>query len=287
MPANDYEKEYDNRARVPEHPEIFARWEAETKAYRAASPEAKLGLRYGPTPRQTIDLFPANSRNLDDDAMTPLAMFIHGGWWRTLGPSMFSQMAKGPNARGVSVAVAGYDLCPQVTVAVIIAQMRSACLYLWRRYRKRIFVYGHSAGGHLAACMVAREWKAFASDAPADLVPAAYAISGVFDLAPILQVTPNQDIRLNEEQARACSPLFWKVPRGRRFDAVVGALESNEFLRQSKTIADDWRLRGVETRYEEIAGANHFTVIDPLADPGSAMTKRVVAMATLANALAF
>ena len=218
--------------------------------------------------------------------MAPLAMFIHGGWWRSLDPSMFSQMAKGANARGVTVAVVGYDLCPQVFVADIIAQMRAACLYLWRRTRKRIFVYGHSAGGHLAACMVAQDWNSFASDAPADLVPSAYAISGVFDLAPILQVTPNQDIRLNEESARACSPLFWKAPRGRRFAAVVGALKLSEFLRQSKTIADDWRLRGVETRYEEIAGANHFTVIDPLADPDSAMTKRVVAMATLANALA-
>ena len=287
MPVIDYENEYDNRARVPEHPEIFARWEAETKAYRAASPEAELGLRYGPSRRQTIDLFPANSRKLNDDAMAPLAMFIHGGWWRSLDPSMFSQMAQGLNAHGVTVAVAGYDLCPQVTVATIIEQMRSACLCLWRRSRKRIFVYGHSAGGHLAACMVAQDWKAIASDAPADLVPAAYAISGVFDLAPILQVTPNADIRLNEETARACSPLFWNVPQGRRFDAVVGALESGEFLRQSKTTTDDWRRQGVETRYEEIPDANHFTVIDPLADPGSAMTKRVAQMATLTNALAF
>jgi arylformamidase len=282
MAGIDYEKEYDNRGRVPEHPEIFARWEAETKAYRAARPDAELGLSYGPSPRQTMDLFPAK----DNDAMTPLAMFIHGGWWRSLDPAMFSQMAKGANAHGVSVAVIGYDLCPQVSVATIIEQVRAACLALWRRTGKRIFVYGHSAGGHLTACMVAQDWKVFASDAPADLVPAGYAVSGVFDLSPILQVTPNQDIRLDAEQARACSPLFWKVPRGRRLDAVVGGLESSEFLRQSKTLAEAWGARGVETRYEEIAGTNHFTVIDPLADPDSAMTRRVVQMATLVNALA-
>ena len=282
MAGIDYEKEYDNRGRVPEHPEIFARWEAETKAYRAARPDAELGLSYGPSPRQTMDLFPAK----DNDAMTPLAMFIHGGWWRSLDPAMFSQMAKGANAHGVSVAVIGYDLCPQVSVATIIEQVRAACLALWRRTGKRIFIYGHSAGGHLTACMVAQDWKVFASDAPADLVPAGYAVSGVFDLSPILQVTPNQDIRLDAEQARACSPLFWKVPRGRRLDAVVGGLESSEFLRQSKTLAEAWGARGVETRYEEIAGTNHFTVIDPLADPDSAMTRRVVQMATLVNALA-
>jgi arylformamidase len=278
----DYEKEYDNRARVPEHPEIFARWQREAAAFRAAARDAEFGLAYGPSPRQIIDLFPAK----DDDHMTPLALFIHGGWWRSLEPAMFSQLAAGPNARGLNVAVAGYDRCPQVSIATIIEQMRTACLYLWRKHRKRIFVFGHSAGGHLAACLVAQDWRAFASDAPADLVPAAYAISGAFDLSPLTQVSQNQDLRLDDAEARRVSPLHWKVPAGRSLDAVVGALESSEFLRQSRIIADGWRSRGVETRYEEIAGANHFTAIDPLSDPGSAMTKRVVDLATRVNAMA-
>jgi arylformamidase len=278
----DYEKEYDNRARVPEHPEIFARWQREAAAFRAAARDAEFGLAYGPSPRQIIDLFPAK----DDDHMTPLALFIHGGWWRSLEPAMFSQLAAGPNARGLNVAVAGYDRCPQVSIATIIEQMRAACLYLWRKRRKRIFVFGHSAGGHLAACLVAQDWKAFASDAPADLVPAAYAISGVYDLSPLTQVSQNQDLRLDDAEARRVSPLHWKVPAGRSLDVVVGALESSEFLRQGRMIADGWHSRGVETRYEEIAGANHFTAIDPLSDPGSAMTKRVVDLATRVNAMA-
>src|SRR5579875_3525865 len=96
----DYEVEYNNRARVPEHPEIFARWLREGGAYRKASPRAELGLKYGPSARQTLDILPAASDGPD----TPLALFIHGGWWRSLGPESFSQMAKGPNAHGVTVA---------------------------------------------------------------------------------------------------------------------------------------------------------------------------------------
>jgi arylformamidase len=188
-------------------------------------------------------------------------------------------MAAGMNARGVGVAVAGYDLCPQVSIADIIEQMRTACLFLWRKHKKRIFVCGHSAGGHLAACMVATDFKTLAPDAPADLVPAAYAISGIYDLAPVLQVSVNQDLRLDEKSAHDCSPLYWRVPAGRSLDAVVGALESSEFLRQSRIIAQAWRQGMADTRYEEIPGTNHFTVLDALTDPNSAMTKRVAQLA--------
>jgi arylformamidase len=269
--AIDYEKEYDNRGRVKEHPEIFARWDREAQAYRAAAAGARLGISYGASPRQSYDLFPAPQAG----GKAPLAVFIHGGWWRSLEPAKFSQMARGLNARGIAVAVPGYDLCPNVSIAAIIAQMRAMTLALWRAHRQRIVVAGHSAGGHLAACLLATDWKTLAPDAPADLVPAAYAISGVFDLLPMLHVSQNADLRLDEAEARRVSPLYWPAPAGRALDAVVGGAESAEFLRQSRSIAQAWRQGMADTRYEAVPGANHFTVIDPLADPDSAMTARL------------
>ena len=188
-------------------------------------------------------------------------------------------MAGGLNARGIAVAVAGYDLAPQVTILQIIEQIRTACLFLWRRFGQRIMVFGHSAGGHLAACMVATDWRKLDAKAPPDLVPAGYSISGVFDLAPLVATAMNADFKLNEASAAQVSPLWWPVPRGRVFDAVVGGAESSEFLRQSRIIADQWRARGIETRYEAVPGANHFTVVDPLSDPNSAMTARCAALA--------
>jgi arylformamidase len=257
----DYETEYNNRARVPEHLEIFARWAREAEDYRAEAMKerrAELGLSYG----------------------SSLRLFIHGGYWRSLDPAMFSHMARGLNAHGVTVAVVGYDLCPEVTIAEIIEQIRHACLFLWLRTRQRMMIYGHSAGGHLAGAMVATDWQARYPKAPPDLVPAAYSISGLFDLTPLVGITMAQDLRLDEEEARRVSPLFWPAPKGRVFDAVAGALESSEFLRQSRTVAEQWGQAGAQTRYEAIAATNHFTVLDPLADPQSAMVARVTELAS-------
>jgi len=275
--AIDYEAEYNNRARVPEHAEIFARWIRDAELYRADTLKdgrAELGLAYGDTPRQYLDLFHAAT-----GAAAPLALFIHGGYWRSLDPSMFSHMARGLNARGITVAVAGYDLCPVVTIADIIEQMRRACLFLWQRLDRPMFVVGHSAGGHLAAAMVGTDWPSLYPKAPADLTPAGYAISGLYDLTPLLGVSTNQDLRLTAEDVRKVSPAFWPIPPGRTLDSVVGALESSEFRRQSQLIVQAWQSTG-KTRYEEIAGTNHFTVCDPLTDLQSAMVTRIAELAS-------
>jgi arylformamidase len=273
----DYEAEYNIRARVPEHPQIFAAWMRAAAAYRdetAGARRAELGIRYGASARQTVDLFfPPQG-----DA-APLALFIHGGYWRSFDPASFSHVARGLNERGVAVAVAGYDLCPQVGIAEIVDQMRHACLYLWRRFGRSVLVFGHSAGGHLAACMLATDWKAVAPEISVDFVPAAYSISGLFDLDPLVGITMNQDLRLDPAQARRVSPLFWPAPAGRTFDAVVGARESSEFLRQSRVIADTWSKVGVATRYEAVPATNHFTVLDALTDADSAMVGRLAALA--------
>jgi arylformamidase len=284
MAQIDYEQEYNNRGRVPEHPEIFARWERDAAAYRdeMKAKGAEIGVRYGSSERQAYDYFPGHDPHPD----APLAVFIHGGYWRSLSPAMHSWAARGMNAHGISVAVAGYDLCPTCTIADIITQTRQALLALWRQHKKRMLVTGHSAGGHLAACTAATEWHSVSEELPNDLVPFAYSISGVFDFMPLLKVSQNADLRLDEKSAKDVSPLTWTLPPQRGLDAVVGGDESSEFIRQSKIIAEDWARKGAATRYEAVPGANHFTVVDALADPTSAMTARVVTLARRVNAMA-
>jgi arylformamidase len=166
-----------------------------------------------------------------------------------------------------------------VTIGQIVEQTRATCLYLWKRLGKRFMVSGHSVGGHLAACLMATDWKSLAPDAPGDLTSVGYAISGIYDLAPILHLSGNAEFKLDAAEAKRLSPLFWPVGQARVLDAVVGGIESSEFLRHSREIANEWGKRGVETRYEAVPGKNHFDICDPMSDPNSAMTKRMVELA--------
>lgn len=263
----DYESEYNNRARVPEHPDIIAGWARDAAAYRSNS-SSDLNVRYGPGARQHYDLF--RPQEMCADA---LAVFLHGGYWQALDPGYFSHAARGLNARGVPVAVVGYDLCPAVTLGEIIEQVRTACVALRERFELPLVAFGHSAGGHLAACMLATDWRM--RDLPENMVRAGYGISGLYNLKPLTETTVNDALKLSFEESERQSPFFWPTPSGLAFDAVVGEMESAEYHKQSRRLVDVWGLQGAVTRYGEIAGANHFTVIAPLSEPDSAMTARI------------
>jgi arylformamidase len=266
----NYEVEYNNRARVPENPAIIAGWTKDAAAYRER--HAPRSIPYGPGARHKIDFFPG-------DRGGPIVVFVHGGYWQALDSSFFSHLARGLNTHGISVAIPSYDLCPDVTVEDIIHQMRAAAREL-ARLGQPLVISGHSAGGHLAACMLATAWAAVDVALPADLVVAAYSISGVFDLGPLVETSINKAMRLDQATARAASPLFWNSPRRGTLDAVVGENESVEFFRQSRSIVERWGGAGVATRFGTIPDANHFTAIAPLADPESPMVLRLRELAT-------
>jgi arylformamidase len=274
----DLEAEYNNRARVAGSARLIAGWARDAAAYRAEAEAAGRvrRLAYGAGERHVVDLFEPET----EAAPGVVVAFVHGGYWQALSPDQFSHLARGLVARGIRVGVVGYDLCPAVRVGDIVEQVREACLLLGRG--SRLVVAGHSAGGHLAACMLATDWAARGADP--DLVPAAYALSGLFELAPLVPTTVNAPLRMDVAEAERLSPLAWAPPRGRVLDAVVGGEESGEYLRQSRAIVDAWGREGVETRYEALPGLNHFTVVAPLADPDSAMTGRIAELASAARA---
>jgi arylformamidase len=257
--------QYNNRARIAEHPQIFARW-AEDSARVRERGAVRLDLAYGDGPNETLDLFPAARAN------APVLVFIHGGWWRSLDKADHSFLAPGFAEAGAMLVLPNYALCPAVRIEAIALQMVRALAWTFRNAAlhggdpQRIVVAGHSAGGHLAAMLLCCDWAAVGTDLPAQLVPAALAISGVFDLAP-LRHTPflQADLRLAAGSVARLSPARFAPPRGRLY-AAVGAEESDEFLRQTALIRSAWGARRVPV-CEQIAATNHLTVLHDLADP--------------------
>jgi arylformamidase len=271
-PAIDYEAEYNNRRRVPQYPEIAERWALLANAYRLAG-DTELDQPYGARERQRYDLFHAGGMD------APLAVYIHGGYWQRGDRKDYSFVARELNANGITVAVPSYTLCPAASVMEIGDEIQLCLAALWKKFGKHPVVIGHSAGGHLTAEMLARDFGGFAG-VPNDLVRSGCAISGVFDLAPLIGTSLNEALSLTRGTARAASPLFRPPPhKGKHLLAAVGGEESAEFQRQSREIAENWRKVGVAAECEVIAGTNHFTIVDELVRPGSGLLTRIVAMA--------
>ena len=275
MKVIDYEAEYDNRSRVPEHPQIVEAWARDAAAFRRTA-EMEADIAYGPSARHRLDMFFPSP----DHRPERLVMFIHGGYWRFFDKSYFSHLARGCLAAGLTVAMPSYSLLPAVRINDVIEDMRLACRFLAHRHGPPITVSGHSAGGHLAAAVLATGWGA---DGPR--INAAQLISGLFDLLPLLETPHNAELRFGPAEARAASPLFWTPPVGKTAHLWVGSQQSSEFKRQSERLALTWGDAGVDTRCDEVPDANHFTAAAPLTDPHSDLTRDLVTLARSGYAL--
>jgi arylformamidase len=260
-------REYNNRELVPDHPKYFASWgEASVRARSTLA--SHLDLRYGDMPGETIDLFPA--RKGDGSCM----MFIHGGYWRALDKKDFSFLAPAWVDAGVSLAVVNYDLCPKVTMEEIVQQMLRASRWLWLNAESygmdqdRLYVSGHSAGGHLTAMLMCALWPTFDARLPRDLWKGGLAVSGLYDLRPLMQVDfLQQDLRLDDASARKLSPAFMSPATRAPVMSCVGGSESSEFLRQNRLLGERWRAAFAGD--VPMPGKNHFSVCDGLAERSS------------------
>jgi arylformamidase len=264
------ERMYNNRALVPDFADHLARWQAQGQKARRELP-CHLNLPYGTPDGQTLDVFPA------ERAGAPVAVFIHGGYWRSLSKSDHSFVAPALHALGATVVVPDYALCPAVTIPQITLQMAQALAWTWRNARRfhgdpsRITVIGHSAGGHLAAMLLTCQWQAVDAALPPQVLRNALGISGLYDLEPMAR-TPflQADLRLTPADVQRASPAYLPAPEQGQLYCVAGGDESAEFLRHKRLIQQAWGTQAVPLS-EALPGLNHFSIMQALTQPGTRM----------------
>lgn len=261
--AQQLDQQYNNRAAVPNHEEYIERWKLDSEQARRQL-GVKENIAYGAGERETLDVFPAQIRNV------PVVVFIHGGYWQALDKSYFSFVAPPLLQHGFTVVVLNYPLCPAVSLQDIVRSLRWALVYLYRnigRYNgnaEQMHLVGHSAGGHLAAMLLATPWSQLDSALGNALIRDALSISGLFELEPLRHTYVNQALKLDQTACNLLSPINLPPPISGNMDLFVGGEESAEYKRQSKQLQRIWSRPQFRLRYQTLDGHNHFSILDEM-----------------------
>jgi acetyl esterase/lipase len=248
-----------NSVAVAESADIIAGWERRSAELRVRH-SAHLDLRYGARERNRIDFFKARDK-------APTLLFIHGGYWQNRAKEVFAIVAEGPMAHGINVALIGYTLAPEATLDQIVAEIRSGIDHLVRQLPalggddSGIVVSGWSAGGHLTAMALSHPG-----------VRAGVGISGIYDLEPIRASYLNEKLKLDEAMSHRNSPMMQEGGAMKPLSLVVGGAELPLLRRQTADFAGHRARYGLPVTYEEIEGANHFTILNEMISPRGRIT---------------
>lgn len=269
MPAiPDWDLAYSNRDHSPDWPGFIEKWTAAAPAFReklAGEGRLRADVAYGPEERNKLDLF------LPESEPEGLAIFVHGGYWRSFDKSMWSHLSAGALANGYAVAMPSYTLCPHIGISGITAEIAMAIECAAGLVDGPIRLSGHSAGGHLVTRMICTDTTLSASTL-ARIGPVV-SISGVHDLRPLIKTAMNDDLNLGAAEAASESPALLTPLDDRKVTCWVGGAELPEFIRQNDLLANIWTGMGADMRVVHEPGMHHFSVVDSLAERHSALTQ--------------
>lgn len=263
----ELEAQYSPRAKHPECGQTMVAQAWKSAELRKRIP-AVLELRYGDSALQTLDVYQAAK------AGGPTLVFIHGGYWRASDKNMCSFVAEHLCPAGVTMFNVNYDLCSNVTVPQIVDQVREGVAWVHKNAAayggdpSRIYICGHSAGGHLTAMIMATDWSKYPGFDPG-CIKGAIPISGVMETRPLPGLALNTIWNFTPESAARMCPMI-NPPSVKAPQLVAAAAdETDEFIAMSRDYADLLKAKGIPVEFLLVSGTGHFTIIDQFSQRGS------------------
>lgn len=270
------DSQYNNRARLSNFEQIIKQWEQDSEVLRQRA-SFQADVPYGTHPREILDIFPASRPG------TPVQVFFHGGYWRSLEKRLFHFIAASFIDYDITYVAVNYPLAPQATLDEIVASCRQAIVWLYRHIAEyngdstKIYVSGHSAGGHIVAMLLAANWPELAADLPPDPIKGGCAISGLFNLIPVQLSFVNADLHMDEAMARRNSPVFLTPTCKSPIIVTVGGAESEEYLAQSQDLTIAWSQQEIAVTQLIVPEAKHFSILDHLVNPQAPLHQAILA----------
>ncbi|WP_421953729.1 alpha/beta hydrolase [Polaromonas sp.] len=270
------DRQYNSRGTVPDVT-VYLREYAERTVQAKAALACTENIAYGPDADERLDIYPATGGN------APVMVFLHGGDWRALSKEDSGFAAPAFVQAGAMFVALDFSLVPATTLPAMGAQVRRALHWLWQNVAahggdpQRIHIAGHSSGANLVGQLLMTDWQR-EFNAPADLVKSAAFMSGLGDLEPVRLSFRNEKLGLTSEVVAEVSLLRRGAVANCPLLVAVGGNETEDYLRQSREVADWWAAQGKHAEFFALAGRHHFDAVLEWAEPASALFKAQCAL---------
>jgi arylformamidase len=281
MDQAELDAAYDQIKYAPNLPQITKRYATNSDAVRARL-GAPRRYTYGSSAIEALDVYPTSRAN------APINIFIHGGAWRGGLAKDFGYPAELFVHAGAHYVVPDFVnvLEANGNLMAMAEQVRRAVTWVYRNAQafggdpSRIYVSGHSSGGHLAGVVLVTDWrKEF--NLPPDLVKGGLCCSGLFDLKPVRLSFRSSYVKFTDEVEMALSPQRHLDKLNAPLIVAYGTLETPEFQRQSRDFAAAVKAAGKPVQLLAGEGYNHFEIPETLANPYGLLGRAALAQMKL------
>jgi arylformamidase len=283
MDQEELDHAYDQAVYAPNHNQIAKRRLVNSLTARAWLGEPER-LSYGPAPIEGLDFYRCAAPNV------PIAIFVHGGAWRSGTASEYAFLAEPFVHAGAHVAIPDFINVEEADGSLfpMVEQVRRALGFLYKNAqrlggnRNRLYMMSQSSGSHLAGCVVASDWTK--EGLPTDIIKGALLSSGMYDLKPVRLSKRSRYVKFTDTMEGELSAIRHLDRINTPLVLSYGTCETPEFQRQTRNFAAALIAAGKPVELLIGEGYNHFEMLETLANPYGLLGRAMLTLMGLSKA---